>query len=120
VLLGAGDGNRTHTTSLEGWDSTVELHPPTPADCKCALLQQIILKDNPKFHITCKNDTFMTTAPTIPYMESLFALQKYGAYSPQPPIKHPPATTKNAPFLLIRSQNMHIFETDKTSFLYLI
>ena len=24
---GAGDGNRTHTTSLEGWDSTVELHP---------------------------------------------------------------------------------------------
>ena len=25
--LGAGDGNRTHTTSLEGWDSTIELHP---------------------------------------------------------------------------------------------
>ena len=24
---GAGDGNRTHATSLEGWDSTVELHP---------------------------------------------------------------------------------------------
>ncbi len=24
---GAGDGNRTHTTSLEGWDSTIELHP---------------------------------------------------------------------------------------------
>ena len=23
----AGDGNRTHTTSLEGWDSTIELHP---------------------------------------------------------------------------------------------
>ena len=28
---GAGDGNRTHTTSLEGWDSTIELHPQTDA-----------------------------------------------------------------------------------------
>ncbi len=27
VKAGAGDGNRTHTTSLEGWDSTIELHP---------------------------------------------------------------------------------------------
>ena len=27
VFSGAGDGNRTHTTSLEGWDSTIELHP---------------------------------------------------------------------------------------------
>ena len=25
--LGAGDGNRTHVTSLEGWSSTIELHP---------------------------------------------------------------------------------------------
>jgi hypothetical protein len=25
--LGAGDGNRTRTTSLEGWGSTIELHP---------------------------------------------------------------------------------------------
>ena len=25
--LGAGDGNRTHTASLEGWYSTIELHP---------------------------------------------------------------------------------------------
>ncbi len=25
--IGAGDGNRTHTTSLEGWGSTTELHP---------------------------------------------------------------------------------------------
>ncbi len=24
---GAGDGNRTHVTSLEGWSSTIELHP---------------------------------------------------------------------------------------------
>ena len=26
-LRGAGDGNRTHTTSLEGWGSAIELHP---------------------------------------------------------------------------------------------
>ena len=25
--LGAGDGNRTHVASLEGWNSTIELHP---------------------------------------------------------------------------------------------
>ena len=27
TLIGAGDGNRTHATSLEGWGSTIELHP---------------------------------------------------------------------------------------------
>ncbi len=27
--VGAGDGNRTHVTSLEGWSSTIELHPRT-------------------------------------------------------------------------------------------
>ena len=27
LRFGAGDGNRTHATSLEGWDSTIELHP---------------------------------------------------------------------------------------------
>ncbi len=26
-INGAGDGNRTHATSLEGWSSTIELHP---------------------------------------------------------------------------------------------
>ena len=26
-LSGAGDGNRTHAASLEGWNSTIELHP---------------------------------------------------------------------------------------------
>lgn len=29
ITLGAGDGDRTHTTSLEGWGSTIELHPHT-------------------------------------------------------------------------------------------
>ena len=27
LVNGAGDGNRTHATSLEGWGSTIELHP---------------------------------------------------------------------------------------------
>ena len=27
----AGDGNRTHVSSLEGWCSTIELHPHTAA-----------------------------------------------------------------------------------------
>ena len=26
-IFGAGDGNRTHVISLEGWSSTIELHP---------------------------------------------------------------------------------------------
>ena len=26
MQLGAGDGNRTHVASLEGWNSTIELH----------------------------------------------------------------------------------------------
>ena len=27
LVCGAGDGNRTHAASLEGWNSTIELHP---------------------------------------------------------------------------------------------
>ena len=27
AINGAGDGNRTHVASLEGWNSTIELHP---------------------------------------------------------------------------------------------
>ena len=27
LIVGAGDGNRTHAASLEGWNSTIELHP---------------------------------------------------------------------------------------------
>ena len=26
-IIGAGEGNRTLATSLEGWSSTIELHP---------------------------------------------------------------------------------------------
>ena len=29
-MYGAGDGNRTRVSSLEGWCSTIELHPHCP------------------------------------------------------------------------------------------
>ena len=50
IFYGAGDGNRTHVISLEGWSSTIELHPQRnkwswreelnsqPADYKSAAL----------------------------------------------------------------------------------
>ena len=33
--FGAGDGNRTHAASLEGWNSTIELHPQFPKTMLC-------------------------------------------------------------------------------------
>ena len=36
-INGAGDGNRTHAASLEGWNSTIELHPHTANADKTAL-----------------------------------------------------------------------------------
>ena len=32
MCVGAGDGNRTHVASLEGWNSTIELHPQNGAE----------------------------------------------------------------------------------------
>ena len=40
VKFGAGDGNRTHATSLEGWGSTVELHPRNAPDKQSAYREQ--------------------------------------------------------------------------------
>ena len=37
---GAGDGNRTHTTSLEGWDSAFELHPRIESNDKYLLYKR--------------------------------------------------------------------------------
>ena len=37
-IFGAGDGNRTHAASLEGWNSTIELHPHTAIADKTALI----------------------------------------------------------------------------------
>ena len=40
----AGDGNRTHVSSLEGWCSTIELHPQKYSNCcqsYCYICQQL-------------------------------------------------------------------------------
>lgn len=39
----AGDGNRTHVISLEGWSSTIELHPHILFAVLCFPQRQIIL-----------------------------------------------------------------------------
>ena len=44
-INGAGDGSRTHTTSLEGWNSTAKLHPHI---CDCVILSQVVSKVNTK------------------------------------------------------------------------
>ena len=44
-FFGAGDGNRTHVTSLEGWNSTIELHPQATL---------FIIADDGAFVNTCK------------------------------------------------------------------
>ena len=40
-----GIGNRTHATSLEGWDSTIELHPQVKGDAPnislCIIAQNV-------------------------------------------------------------------------------
>lgn len=39
----AGDGNRTHVISLEGWSSTIELHPHILFAVLCFPQRQVIL-----------------------------------------------------------------------------
>ena len=36
--VGAGDGNRTHISSLEGWSSAIELHPHSAHQLDALLL----------------------------------------------------------------------------------
>ena len=43
MMYGAGDGNRTHATSLEGWNSTIELHPHVGVRPQCFLSTAFIL-----------------------------------------------------------------------------
>ena len=38
LLVGAGDGNRTHAASLEGWNSTIELHSHTHVSQNCSTM----------------------------------------------------------------------------------
>ena len=45
--FGAGDGNRTHAASLEGWNSTIELHPHhLSVDNANELYQNVFLLSN--------------------------------------------------------------------------
>ena len=48
IEFGAGDGNRTHTPSLEGWGSTTELHPRIVTN---SILSHHPLNVNRKFKI---------------------------------------------------------------------
>ena len=41
TVAGAGDGDRTHVTSLEGWGSTIELHPPKAQKLEAYYLKQV-------------------------------------------------------------------------------
>ena len=62
--FGAGDGNRTHVISLEGWSSTIELHPHAPLVSVWTVLyhthiffycQEIFLLTFILFLFICKN-----------------------------------------------------------------
>ena len=52
----AGDGNRTHVSSLEGWCSTIELHPQMIGtdfflclvDCRASLTKRILQESRRK------------------------------------------------------------------------
>ena len=39
-VVGAGDGNRTHAASLEGWNSTIELHSHNPHVVNIGIISQ--------------------------------------------------------------------------------
>ncbi len=47
---GAGDGNRTHVASLEGWNSTIELHPHTASTALTIIAKNEIFV-NSKFSV---------------------------------------------------------------------
>ena len=51
-FVGASDGNRTHATSLEGWDSTIELHSQNDVlQNRLNMISQLFYFVNTKFHI---------------------------------------------------------------------
>ena len=52
-IRGASDGNRTHTTSLEGWSSTTELHSHISGEFNYSTVQWQLSRPN------IKNSTFL-------------------------------------------------------------
>ena len=49
LKVGAGDGNRTHAASLEGWNSTIELHPQKTV----AFAQRLCIVSKTIFNVKC-------------------------------------------------------------------
>ena len=72
--IGAGDGNRTHATSLEGWNSTIELHPHQLATLRVSLhmIAQIGLSVNLFSSIKTIFLRFFTLLPLFVLYISLF------------------------------------------------
>ena len=58
---GASDGNRTHTTSLEGWSSTTELHSHFSDGYYCSIVQWQMSMINSILASHCKNIYFRTS-----------------------------------------------------------
>ena len=67
VSNGAGDGNRTRVSSLEGWCSTIELHPQSPdlTDSARAFYHIIFLLSRGQFRIFrfCRKKNRLQTEP---------------------------------------------------------
>ena len=61
---GAGDGNRTHAASLEGWNSTIELHPHSShfdiVPTTLVYNSTILLNCQIFFRVFCKNFHFFS------------------------------------------------------------
>ena len=87
--IGAGDGNRTHAASLEGWNSTIELRPRTSNKCEFRIPQppglvnkiwQIFENNaiNLQPHALCDTILLFTTANTTEIALSIYALRNRG------------------------------------------
>ena len=66
---GAGDGNRTRTASLEGWNSTIELHPQN---------QRLIIVSHGWVHVK-RFLIFLPPFPAEPPRKSLFTSDSYSS-----------------------------------------
>ena len=73
-LFGAGDGNRTHAASLEGWNSTIEQHPrifcSTIISQVLAVVKRFFAKKPPNFRKNFeKSQNFFQFA--LPFLKNL-------------------------------------------------
>src|SRR5215831_5279215 len=82
IAFGAGEGNRTLVVSLEGFCSTIELHPPGRSSPKLS----------PKSSCGCR--TF-PDAPQFPSVSLIFPMVEGEGFEPS---KAEPADLQSAPF----------------------